>query len=163
MSHPVVFDVQVLVNAPLLRSSPFQSWPSPPPTSGNPAADCVGIANDAVEFALWLSPHVLRQTDRVLREAYGWAAEIAEAYVRTLVEIALASGGDVVEPDVTVADCADFEDNRILELALAANAALLVSDDTDLLALSPWTGIPIVTARQFTERVDAMRRAGRAR
>ncbi len=159
MSHAVVFDVQILVNAPLLRSSAFRSWPSPPPVSGNPAADCIGIVNDAAEFGLWLSPHVLRNTHRVLTEAYHWAAEVAESYVATLVEIALASGGQVVEPDVTVSDCPDFEDNRILELALAANAALVVSNDTDLLAISPWKGIPVVTARDFTQRVDAMRRA----
>lgn len=159
MSAAVVFDVQVLVLAVVRGNSAFESWPSPPPTSGNPCADCVGVANDAAEFALWLSPHVLRNTARVLRERFGWDPEPVAGYVEVLVEIATASGGRVVEPGVTTGDRADFEDNRILELALAANAALVVSDDTDLLAMSPWRGIPVVTPKQFAERVDAMRRA----
>jgi hypothetical protein len=63
---PVVFDVNVLVLAVAVGESPFRSWPSPPPTSGNPSADCLGVVNDAAEFALWLSPHILANTGRVL-------------------------------------------------------------------------------------------------
>jgi hypothetical protein len=35
---------------------------------------------------------------------------------------------------------------------------MLVSSDTDLLAMSPWPGVPMVTSAQFASRVDAMRR-----
>ena len=59
---PVVFDVNVLVLAVAVGESPFRSWPSPPPMSGNPSADCLGVVNDAAEFALWLSPHILANT-----------------------------------------------------------------------------------------------------
>jgi hypothetical protein len=55
---PVVFGVNVLVLAVAAGESPFRSWPSPPPTSENPSAECLGVINDAAEFALWLSPHV---------------------------------------------------------------------------------------------------------
>ena len=48
----VVYDVNVLVTAVASGNSPFRSWPSPPPTSGNASADCVGIVVDAAEFAL---------------------------------------------------------------------------------------------------------------
>ncbi len=49
----VVFDVNVLVLAVAVgEESPFRSWPSPPPTSGNPSADCLGVVNDAAEFEL---------------------------------------------------------------------------------------------------------------
>ena len=51
------------------------------------------------------------------------------------------------------------EDNRILEAAAACNAILIVSDDTDLLSLSPWRGTPIVTSKEFVTRTDAMRRS----
>jgi len=66
-----------------------------------------------------------------------------------------ASGGGLVEPAVTVSDCPDFEDNRILECALASGAVLIVSDDEHLLRLSPWRGIPIITSEAFVDRVDA--------
>ena len=73
-------------------------------------------------------------------------------YLALLVDIANASGGGVVEPGVTVTDCDDFEDNRILECALACGAVMIVSDGDDLLRLSPWRGCVIVTAAHFVGR-----------
>lgn len=162
-AQPVVFDVNVLVGVVAGGNSPFRSWPSPPPVTDNPFADCLGIINDAREFALYLSPHVIANVIRVLvdPQGFGWDGEHAEDYAALLVEIAEASGGDVVAPGVSVSDCRDFEDNRILELALAANASLIVSNDTDLLRMSPWRGIPVITPREFASRVDAARRARR--
>lgn len=150
--QPIVFDVNVFVDAVASGEDSFESWPSPPPTSGHFAADCVGIVNDAVEFSLWLSPHILSNIERVLeaQESQGgfeWAAEPVEDYLAVLVQIADASGGDVVMPGDTVTDCPDFEDNRILELALAAQAVLIVSNDSDLLHMNPWRGIPVLAAR----------------
>ncbi|MEX2557153.1 MAG: PIN domain-containing protein [Actinomycetota bacterium] len=131
--------------------------------SDNPSADCLGIVNDAREFALWLSEHILVNVVRVLIEGYGWEPAPTEEYAALLVEIAEASGGDVLEPAVAVTDCPDFEDNRILECALAANADLIVADDVDLTSMSPWRGIPIVRPREFAARVDAARRATKRR
>lgn len=79
------------------------------------------------------------------------------------MEIGEASGGRVLEPEIRVSDCEDFEDNRVLELAVAADADLLVSDDDHLTRLSPWRGIPIVRPREFAGRIDAARRAARRR
>lgn len=138
---------------------------SPPPVSGYAAAECVGIVNDAEEFALLLSPHVLTNVGRVLSDAvagYAWPEDRVESYLRILVEIAHVSEGAILEPGVDVVDCvADYEDNRILELALAGNASLIVSADQHLLEMSPWRGTPIIEPREFFGRVDAMRRARR--
>ena len=163
--QPVVVDVNVLVAAVAGGNDAFHSWPSPPPVRGNPAANVVGILNDVHEFALFLSSHILVNTVRVLAGAppdgFGWSEARAQRYVEILVAIAAASGGDVVEPAVAVADCPDHEDNRILECALAAGAVLIVTDDDHLLRLSPWRGTPIVTSEAFIGRVDAARRARR--
>lgn len=161
----VVFDVNVLVGAVAGGNSPFRSWPSPPPVSDNPFADCVGIVNDAREFGLWLSEHVLINVVRVLAdpEGFGWEVDAAEEYAALLVEIADASGGGIVDPEVRVTDCEDYEDNRVLELALAANTDLIVSDDDHLTRMSPWRGIPVIRPREFASRVDAARRAERRR
>lgn len=163
--QPVTFDINVFVRAVVEGNSTFSSWPSPPPTGTYPAAECVGIANDGREFALYLSAHVLGNVVRVLTDpsGYQWPAERAEAYASVLVEIAEASGGDVIEPGVRVSDCSDYEDNRILELALASGSVLVVSSDAHLLEMSPWRGIPIVRPEEFVSRVDAMRRASRRR
>lgn len=137
-TQPVVFDVNVLVSAVAGGNSPFRSWPSPPPTSDNSAADCVGIVNDGKEFALWLSPHVLTNVVRVLIEGFSWDSATAQNYAELLVEMAEAVDGGVADPVTTVTDCADHEDNRILELAMESEAMLIVSNDSDRLSLTPW-------------------------
>ena len=48
------------------------------------------------------------------------------------------------EPQQQIHDCRDAKDNRYLELALAADAAIIVSSDEDLLVMHPWRGIQIV-------------------
>lgn len=160
---PVVHDVTILVGAAAAGNSPFRSWPSPPPTSGNPYADCLGIVVDAAEFALWLSPHLLDNTARVLVEGYKWPGERADTFISVLTELAEHSGGDVVDPPATVGDCADFEDNRVLDLVVEVGALLLVSDDVDLTSMSPWRGTPILRPREFVSKVDGMRRHRRRR
>jgi predicted nucleic acid-binding protein len=159
---PVVFDVNVLVQAILGGQSSFSTWPTLPPKTDNPAADCVGVANDGREFALWLSAHILGNTARVLAAAGVAAAEV-ESYIATLDEIAEHSGGGVFEPARTVHDCPDHEDNLILDLAAAVGALIVVSDDTDLISMSPWRGTPMLRPHEFASRVDAMRRARRRR
>jgi predicted nucleic acid-binding protein len=158
----VVYDVNLLVTAVAGGNSPFRSWPSPPPVSGNPSADCVGIIVDAAEFSLWLSPHILDNVHRVLTELLKWEESPAEAYVETLLSAAEHSGGALVA-DVprTVHDCADHEDNLILDLACEVGALIVVSNDTDLLSMSPWRGTPIIEPRAFAAKVDAMRRHSR--
>lgn len=158
MLSPVVYDVNVLVQAALSGRSEFASWPVLPPTTTNPAADCVGVVNDCREFALWLSPHILDNTHRVLTSA--GVADVEE-YIATLGEIAVASDGGVIEPDRTVHDCPDHEDNLILDLAAEVGALIIVSDDTDLTSMSPWRAAPILRPADFAARVDAMRRARR--
>lgn len=160
-----VFDVNVLVGAVVGGNSPFRSWPSPPPISDNAYADCLGIVNDAREFALWLSPHILTNVVRVLIEpdqGFDWDLGMAEDYVALLVEIAEASAGGVVEPSVRVTDCDDYEDNRILEVAAEIGADVIVSEDRHLTDLSPWKGIPVLRPREFASRIDAARRASRS-
>jgi predicted nucleic acid-binding protein len=131
---PVVFDVNILVLAVAADESSFRSWPSPPPTSGNPSADCLGVINDAAEFALWLSPHILANTGRVLATVLMTPDEEVDEYLQVLAEMAEASGGGITDPPQTVGDCPDWEDNRILDMAPAVGAFLIVSADTDLTA-----------------------------
>ncbi|MHB1763785.1 MAG: PIN domain-containing protein [Acidimicrobiales bacterium] len=165
----VVFDVMVLVRAVVANRSSFEEWPSPPPRRANAAAECVGIANDAEEFALWVSPHILRNTERVLVEVFAWAPDQAERYINRLREVAKRSGGGEVDPEevspgIRVTECPDFEDNRILELASVVDAYLIVSNDEEhLTPMSPWRGTPIIIASEFVARVDAARRARRRR
>lgn len=158
---PVVFDVNVLAAAIKGGDHPYQSWPSPPPTSRNPHADCLGVINDAAEFTLRLSPHILSNVARVQSDVLGLDGKHIDDYIQVLTELATASGGDHTDPPQTVGDCPDWEDNRILDLAAEIEAWVIVSADNDLVQMSPWRGRPIVEPRQFASLVDASRRARR--
>jgi len=159
----VVYDVNVLVTAVASGNSPFRSWPSPPPTSGNACADCAGIIVDAAEFALWLSPHILGNVRRVLEDLLKWESSQADAYAVVLSQAAEHSVRGLADAPRTVHDCPDHEDNLVLDLAAEVGAMLVVSNDTDLLSMSPWRGTPILTPVAFAAKVDAMRRHARRR
>lgn len=156
-----MFDVNVLVAAIKGGDHPYRSWPSPRPTSRNPHADCLGVINDAAEFALWLSPHIVSNVARVLPEVLGLDGKHIDDYIQVLTDLAAASGGGLTDPPQTVGDCPDWEGNWILDLAADVGAFMIVSADIDLLQMSPWRGRPIVEPSQFASLVDASRRAHR--
>lgn len=63
-------------------------------------------------------------------------------------------------PIISVADCRDENDNKYLELVLAAGASTLVTSDNDLLALRPWREIQIVLPAEYVaaaQVVDPLR------
>lgn len=160
----VVYDINVLVTAAASGNSPFRSWPSPPPVSGNPSADCAGIIVDAAEFALWLSPHITANVDRILGDLFKWAQPGIDSYLESVIGAAEHSGGGVLaEVPRTVHDCPDHEDNMILDLAGEVGALIMVSNDPDLLSMSPWRGTPIIDPAAFASKVDAMRQHARRR
>lgn len=56
------------------------------------------------------------------------------------------------KPITPVNICRDRRDNIFLELAISANAACLISGDSDLLVLDPFRNIPIMRAADFLEK-----------
>ena len=57
------------------------------------------------------------------------------------------------EPVEKTTDCSDPKDNKFLDVALAANAGILISGDKkDVLSMNPYRGIHIMTAREFIQR-----------
>lgn len=72
------------------------------PTSGNPSADCLGVVNDAAEFALWLSPHILVNTCRVLASVLKMPDDEIDEYLAVLAGIAEASGAGITDPPQVV-------------------------------------------------------------
>jgi predicted nucleic acid-binding protein len=106
---------------------------------------------------------VLANTGRVLAMVVKTPDEEVDEYLQALAEMAEASGGGIADPPQAVGDCADWEDNRVLDLAAAVGAFLIVSADVDLTSMSPWRGRPIIEPPQFASLVDASRRARRRR
>ena len=144
-------------------SPPFPMRRALPGSEYCGGADCLGVINDAAEFALWLSSHILSNTGRVLATVVKTPNEEIDEYLQVLAELAEASGGGITDPPQTVGDCADWKDNRILDLAAAVGAFLIVSADVVLTSMSPWRGRPIIEPPQFASLVDASRRARRRR
>lgn len=70
---------------------------------------------------------------------------------REILEL-LSAAALWVEPRETIQDCRDNKDNRYLELALAAEATVIVSGDADLLVLSPWRGVEVLRPAEFLHK-----------
>lgn len=62
---------------------------------------------------------------------------------------ALVRETELIEVTETIAACRDPKDDKFLELAVSGNATHLITGDPDLLALHPFRGIEIVTAKDF--------------
>ena len=103
-------------------------------------------------FARVLAVHVYAIDDnlqgevvRVLRDKFkvpmDRLSEVAALFEGTSARVAPAA---LAEPA-----CRDPDDDRVLALALAFRAEVVVSGDEDLLVLHPWRGIPIVRPRDF--------------
>jgi predicted nucleic acid-binding protein len=155
----VVFDVNVLVNAMVGKDSSYPLFTQLPPATGNPASDCLSLIFDAEEFALYSSPHIIRNTVRVLVQKAGVSEEAARAYIEAITEMIGWSGGAIVDPPRTVHEVHDFEDNLILDLVVDVGALILVTDDADLTELNPWNGRLLIRPRTFVERAVQNRRS----
>lgn len=153
----VVFDVNVFVNALVGPESTFPLIAEVPPATGNSAADCLSVMFDAQEFSLHLSPHILTNTARVLGRL-GLGPQLITDYTDAILDIVAGSGGEVIDPPRTVFDVHDFEDNLVLDLVVATDSLLLVTDDTDLTELNPWNGRLILRPSDFITRAVQSRR-----
>ncbi|PZW37638.1 putative PIN family toxin of toxin-antitoxin system, partial [Humitalea rosea] len=69
-----------------------------------------------------------------------------------LILAVLAAAAQVFDPGIAVTDCRDVKDNKYLELALAADAAAIVSSDQDLLVLNGWRGVAILSPADYLRR-----------
>ena len=96
---------------------------------------------------LYTSEPLRREVEHVLVTKFAWPArKVANAtsYVWSLAQL--------VEPQRRVQDCINPDDNCVLECAIEAQAGWIVTGDQHLLALHPYRGIAIVTARDFLAR-----------
>lgn len=96
-------------------------------------------------YELFLSPAIVNETGRVLRDDFAWE----ESRIRSQLK-ALARVGEIVTvtvvPDVIKHDPMD---NQILGCGMAGKAQLIVTGDQDLLRLKEYKGIRIVSPIDF--------------
>jgi putative PIN family toxin of toxin-antitoxin system len=153
----VVFDVNVYINAFSGPDTTFPVIEVVPPASGNWAADAISLAFDGEDFALYASPHIMRNIVRVLRSTLHVQDRNVQVAAETVIEIVHQSGGSIVEPARHTSENRDFEDNLILDLAFAVDALVIVTNDSDLLEMNPWNGRLVLTPKEFVSRVVSAR------
>jgi uncharacterized protein len=127
----VVFDASTVVGAALKRDSVPER----------------ALLRARASATICLSAAVEAEIRDVLRRPK-FAKYISDQVRARILDI-VAAAALMVEPREAVTDCRDRKDNIYLELALAAQAAVVVSSDDDLLSLDPWRGIRIVRPREY--------------
>lgn len=118
-----------------------------------PQAPTAAVWRLALEgrYTVVLSPFIVRELMRTLRDKFGYAAAVREAIKHRLLRLA-----EVVQPaEVPTAIPDDPDDNHILACAIAGRANLIVTGDRDLLRLKHHAGIPIVRAIDFLRTLNA--------
>jgi hypothetical protein len=98
---------------------------------------------------------VLREIAEVLARPK-FARVLTEDRRREALEL-LAAAALWVEPREEVRDCRDPNDNRHLELALAAGASAILTGDEDLLVSHPWRGVQVLRPAEFLPRFEGSR------
>jgi putative PIN family toxin of toxin-antitoxin system len=101
-------------------------------------------------FTLVTSPVLLDELDEKLRLKFGLSSTDADL-VRSKLEANADLIGTVETPKIVKADP---DDDRVLECAVAGRADYIVSGDRHLLKLGSYDDIPILTVRQFLNKIE---------
>ncbi len=127
-----VLDTNVVVSAALLPAS----------ASGRALLKALAHCELVMSDATW------RELQEVLHRSK-FDRYFTPAGRRTEFLHALARSTRWCEVSTRITDCIDPKDNKFLELACDASAALIVSGDDDLLRLHPWRNVAILTPATF--------------
>jgi putative PIN family toxin of toxin-antitoxin system len=98
-------------------------------------------------YTLIVSQAIQSETERILLDKFSWARDRVEQACAPLWQVAATAA-----PRTVINAARDDDDNRILECAVDAHAAVIVTGDQDLLHLHPFRGIRIVTPADFLRR-----------
>jgi len=106
------------------------------------------------EYTLLISRETLDELAAVLhRPRLRTKYELSDCDLRATIRLVVLRG-ELIRPDRRIAVCRDPRDDKFLELAVGSNAQVIVSGDEDLLALSPFEHIPIVSPARFLAMLD---------
>ncbi len=95
-------------------------------------------------FDLVVSPDILTELREKLVAKFGYSRMQTERVGLAISEIAT-----IVEPGTKLSILADEPDNRVLECAVEAGAAAIVTGEKELLALKSYEGIGIMTVAEL--------------
>jgi putative PIN family toxin of toxin-antitoxin system len=130
-----VFDTDAIISAALLKQS---------------------VSRQAFDKALdggeiLVSVETIDELNRVLMRA-DFARYVTEEERLGFLALLLREAR-LVEVNIHIGACRDPRDAKFLELAVSGGAECIVSGDQDLLVLHPFSGVSIVTPRDFVDEV----------
>ncbi len=103
-------------------------------------------------YELCASPATLEELGRVLQrpkfDAHASLEERGEFH-RLVIRHSRLCEVDGASEQAASGACRDAKDEKFLALALACQASVLISSDSDLLVLHPWRGVQILTPGAF--------------
>lgn len=115
-----------------------------------------GIPRDVVmlgehkQIQLLVSPGLISEVEGVLTRKFEWEQRRVRRICQPLWESAR-----LVKPTTNISLCRDPKDNHLLALAIDGEARYLITGDSDLLVLSPFRAIQIVTPARFLDKKPA--------
>jgi putative PIN family toxin of toxin-antitoxin system len=112
---------------------------------GGQAERAVDLVIDA-RVSLIVSKDIIYEVLGVLAQKFSKGAEELSRTAVFLSEL-----GEVIMPRETIAVLGDEPDNRILECAVTGRADVIVTGDRAMLNLKKYTGIRILSLRQFLD------------
>jgi len=119
-----------------------------------PIAEIVDVHLARGDFTLLTAPVLLEELDHVLQYPRLHRYYDAETRVRFVALVAALSEIVDLPDEAPPRICRDPADDWVIACAYAGNADLIVSGDRDLLDLRRVGRIPILSARQFLERIQ---------
>jgi putative PIN family toxin of toxin-antitoxin system len=102
----------------------------------------------ARQYTLVLSEEILLEIEEVMCRKLGWSASFAASTLTRLRALA-----EMVTPEFAITDCADPDDNRILEAAVEGRADCVTGDKQHLLPMGVLRGVAILTVSDFLQRL----------
>jgi putative PIN family toxin of toxin-antitoxin system len=102
------------------------------------------MLGEHTQIQLLVSSGLVSEVERVLARKFEWE----QRRIRQICQ-PLWKAARLVKPTTGVSVCRDTQDNHLLALALDGEAQYLITGDSDLLVLSPFRDIHIVTPARF--------------
>lgn len=134
---PIVVDTNILISAILSPKS----------------VTAFAVRKALIDYELHLSQStfdefcVVIQRDK-FKKYLAHRADECDKFIKDLLDFSV-----FIEPIYTINDCKDPKDNMFLELALTCKAVYLVTGDKkDLISMTPYKGVEIITATEFLEK-----------
>ena len=127
----VVLDANIFISAVLFKGTPLKILQ-------------LCISRNEIDIAI--SPELLAELIGKLKYKFGIKNQTLESLKVEMESIML-----YILPEYITQICRDASDNKIIDLAICANAEFIITGGKDLLEIKTYEGIKILTVAEFLE------------